>query len=569
MRAKQGALHIIYTWVVVGLAVWQLAVLLPALELDNVRELLAVIFLGVLAECLAVPFTYGRLSGAFVLVLSTFLIYGPAAAAWVSGLAALFGQGIANRGNPVRTVIFNAGQYVLAVAAADRLFQLSGGVQGAVLPVNILPLSVFIISYIAVNHVLVYLYLVPSRHGMQGRVSWLDSIKWDMLTYFFAVPLGILIAMMYGHVGLSGTVLLFFSILAVQLILRFYVRLQVTNMELTAFYKVAKTLEGNPSSTEIMEQILTNAKKAVPFRTGVAYLCPEEGAPHLPVAVTGPYAKELMSTAVYQGEGVAGLALENREPEIIYDSRTHPLARKEPGLCQAMRSLIIVPLFSGSDSLGVIVVGEKRPLVFDDKHLHIMTVLAGQAAVALENYLLNRRLRQSLSRDTLTGLLNFDTLSAIVSECCDSSLESGYPIGLVLLDIDRFKMFNQRYGRSAGEMVLVELATLISSSLRRDDAAARYGGGEFALLLPGAGGTRLVDLAEALLKRVRGQVFLRGEGRSARITVSIGIAEFPRDAGDPAGLFNAAQRALDKAKESGGDRAVPVAMPLVDQCKLF
>lgn len=569
MRAKQGALHIIFTWIVVGLALWQLAVLLPALELDSVRELLLIVLLGVLAECLAVPFTYGRLSGAFVLVLSTFLIYGPAAAAWVSGLATVFGQGIANRGNPVRTVFFNAGQYVLAVAAADGMFRLSGGVQGLVLPVNILPLIVFTITYIAVNHILVYLYLVPNRHGMSGRVAWIDSIKWDMLTYFFAVPLGILIAMMYGHIGLSGTILLFFSILAVQLILRFYVRLQVTNMELTAFYKVAKTLEGSPESTEVMEQILTNAKKAVPFRTGVAYLCPEEGAPYLPVAVTGPYARQLMSTAVYQGEGVIGLALEHREPEIIFDSRTHPLAKKEPGICQALRSLIIVPLFSGSDSLGVIVLGEKRPLVFDDKHLHIMTVLAGQASVTLENYLLNRRLNQVLSRDTLTGLLNFDALWGMVSETLENSPEEGYSTGLILLDIDRFKTFNQRYGRASGEMALVELATLISSSLRRDDAAARYGGDEFALLLPGAGGTRLVDLANTLLKNIRGQTFLRGEGRSARITVSIGIAEFPRDAGDPAGLFNAAQRALDKAKDSGGDRAVPAAAPLVDQCKLF
>lgn len=569
MRAKQGALHIVFTWVVVGLAVWQLVVFLPALDLDSLRELLVIVFLGVLAECLAVPFTYGRLSGAFVLVLSTFLIYGPAAAAWVSGLAAVFGQGIANRGNPVRTAFFNAGQYVLALTAADRLFRFSGGVQGLVQPANILPLLVFTISYFAVNHILVYLYLVPNRQGISGRVSWLDSVKWDLLTYFFAVPLGILIAMIYNHTGLSGTVLLFFSILAVQLILRFYVSLQVTNMELTAFYKVAKTLEGNPSATELMEQILTNAKKAVPFRTGVAYLRPEEGAPYLPVAVTGPFARELMSSAVYQGEGLFGLALENREPEIIYDTRTHPLAKTEPGLCQALRSLIIVPLFSGSDSLGVIVLGEKRPLVFDDKHLHIMTVLAGQAAVALENYLLNRRLSQALSRDTLTGLLNFDSLWGMVSEYCESSPKEDYPIGLVLIDIDRFRVFNQRYGRAAGEMVLVELATLVNSNLRQDDVASRYGGDELALLLPGAGGTRLVELAETLLKRIRGQVFLRGEGRSARITVSIGSAEFPRDAGDPTGLFNAAQRALDKAKESGGDRAVSAAVPLVDQCRLL
>lgn len=559
MRAKRGAFYIIFTWLVVVFAVWRLAFLLPALELDSVRELLLLVFLGVLAECLAVPFAYGRLSGAFVLILSTFLIYGVAAAAWVSGLSTLFGQGIANRGNPVRTVFFNAGQYVLAVEAADGLFRLSGGAQGLPLSANIFPLLIFTISYIAVNHILVNLYMAPDRQGISGHVSWYNSIKWDMLTYFFTVPLGILIAMIYGYIGISGTSLLFFSILAVQLILRFYVRLQVTNMELTAFYRVAKTLESKPNPTEIMEQILANAKRAVPFRTGVAYLRPEEGAPYLPVAVTGLYARQLMSTAVYQGEGVIGLALENREPEIIYDTRTHSLAKKEPGLCRTMRSLIIVPLFSGSDSLGIIVLGEKKALVFDDKSLHIMTVLAGQAAVALENYLLNHRLSQTLSRDALTGLLNFDTLWGIVSGHCASPQAAGYTMGLILLDIDRFKIFNKHYGREAGEMLLVELATLFSSSLRKDDAASRYGGDEFALLLPWAGGAQLVDLAETLLKRIRTQSFLRGEGRSAKITVSIGIAEFPRDASDPDGLFNAAQRALDKAKESGGDRAVPAA----------
>jgi len=564
LRAKQGTLHIVYTWIVAGLAVWQLAMLLPALELDSVRELLAIVALGMMAECLAVPFANGKLSGAFVLVLSTFLIYGPAAAAWVSGLATMFGQGIANRGNPLRTVLFNAGQYVLALVAADWLFTISGGIHGLLQAVNVLPLLVFTVSYIIVNHILVYLYLLPNRHSMAGRTSWLESIKWDLLTYLFAVPLGILIAMMYGFIGLMGILLLFFSILALQLILRFYVRLQVTNRELTAFYKVAKILEGKPESTKVMEEILINAKKAIPFRTGVAYLCPDEGAPYLPVAVTGPYAKELQATAVYPGEGVIGLALENREPEIIFDSKSHPLAKKEPGLCQVLRSLIIIPLFSGKDALGVIVLGEKRPLVFDDKHLHIMTVLAGQAAVTMENYILSHRLSQSFSRDTLTGLLNFDSLSSAVSGLCEKSLEEGFPVGLILLDIDRFKVFNQHYGREAGEMVLLELATLISSSVRKDDSAARYGGNEFALLLPGAGGARLVDLAETLLKRIHGQTFLRGEGRSARITVSIGIAEFPRDAGDPAGLFMAAQRALDKAKESGGDRAVPVAIPLVD-----
>ncbi|MEG3072207.1 MAG: sensor domain-containing diguanylate cyclase [Candidatus Syntrophopropionicum ammoniitolerans] len=562
MRAKQRAYHTILTLLVVGLAVWRLIFLLPALDLDSVRELLLLVFLGVLAECLSVPFAYGRLSGTFVLILSTFFIYGAAAAAWVSGLAALFGQGIANCGNPVRTVFFNAGQCVLAVVVADELFRLCGGVQVLPVSANIFPLLVFTVSYIAVNHLLVHLYMTPDRHAFVGRVSWFDSIKWDTLTYFFTVPLGILIAMIYGYIGLSGTVLLFFPILATQLALRFYVRLKATNVGLTAFYRLAKTLENKPGPIEIMEQVLANAKKAVPYRAGVAYLRPEESTSYLPVAATGLYARQLMSTAVYQGEGLIGLALENREPEIIYDTRAHPQAKKESGLCRTMRSLIIIPLFTTNDLLGVIVLGEKRPQVFDDSNLHIMTVLARQGVMALENHLLGYRLNQALSRDNLTGLLSFNTLWDIVTGRCSSTQAEGFTMGLVLLDIDRFRVFNKHYGRVAGEMLLMQVAALLDNSLRQDDVVSRYGGDEFALLLPWAAGAQLVDQAETLLKNIGRQPFSRGEGRTARITVSIGIAEFPRDAKDPAGLFNSAQRALDKAKEGGGNRVVTAAVPL-------
>ena len=151
-----------------------------------------------------------------------------------------------------------------------------------------------------------------------------------------------------------------------------------------------------------------------------------------------------------------------------------------------------------------------------------MTVLAGQAAVALENYLLNNRLSQVLSRDTLTGLLSFDTLWGIVSEHCASPQAAGYTMGLILLDIDRFKIFNRHYGREAGEMLLAQLATLLGSYLRKDDAASRYGGDEFALLLPWAGGMQLVDLAETLLKRIRVYSFLRGRvGRQKLLSVSV------------------------------------------------
>ncbi|BAF60938.1 hypothetical membrane protein [Pelotomaculum thermopropionicum SI] len=563
MRAKEGIVHVLYNWLVVGAAVWQLYLLFPALDVDRGEELLAVIFLGAMAEWLAVSFPHGQLSGGFALILTSFLLYGPAAAAWTGGLATLLGQGIANRGNPMRTTLFNAGQYVLAAVAAGKAFERCGGVPGLAGFANALPLAAFIASYITVNHVLVYLYLLPKRHILPG-LAWTDAVKWDGLTYLFTVPLGLFMVVVYRHTGPAGVLPLFFSVLALQFILRYHVRLQVANRELTAFYEVARFLEGGPGPAEVLEQILKSAGKAFPFHTGVAYLRSEEKDIFLPAAVTGPYSKQLWSTAVYPDEGLIGWVLSGREPEIIYDSRSDPRTAGETGLVKVLRSLLVVPLLSGREALGVIVLGDKRPAAFEEKHLHIMAVLAGQAAVAVENAVLGARLEQALCQDPATGLLSFGPFSKMVREFCANAGPDGAGAGLILINLDHFRIFNQRYGREAGERVLAELAALIDGNTRKGDLAARYGGDEFALLLPGVNGRRLVEKAEIIWTRIRRNVFLKKEGRAARLTASIGVAEFPRDAGDAAGLFKAAERALKKAKEKGGDRVETAAVAIAD-----
>lgn len=555
MRPKEGFFHFAISWLVVFLAIWLLCNLFSSLDFDRTGELLVIIFLGVLAEWLAVPFPHGQLSGFFTLIIASFIIYGPAATAWITGLATVFGQGIVNRGNPMRTTLFNTGQNVLAAVSAGFAFNLWGGAPGLVSLPNALPLGAFTITYIVVNHLLVYFYLMPQRRRMP-HMAWVETVKWDGLTYLFTVPLGLLVAMIYPFVGLTGALLLFISVLVLQIILRLNIRLQVTNKELTAFYETARYLEENPGSVKILKQVLDNARKVIAFHSAAAYFRSGERDVYLPVALTGPYARQLGNTAVYAGEGITGEVIASREPEVIYDARQDPRTRSDTGLCQVMRSLIVTPLCAGREILGVVVVGDKRPLAFDENHLHFMTVLCSQAAVAVENAVLHERLEHVLSRDNLTGLLTFNSFAGLATEICNSAGKSGYPVGLILVDIDRFKIYNTRYGREAGERLLARMAQLVEEVARRDDLIARYGGDEFALLLPGTGGKRLMGFAEDLRERIRDHTFRCADGLSTRITISLGLAEFPRDAGDLPGLLLAGQRALDKAGQAGGNRVV-------------
>lgn len=550
---RQNLIHIVYTWLVVALATWQLNLLFPALDLDKGAELICLIFLGMLVEWLSVSFTHGQLSANFALVLSTFLIYGPAATAWVSGLAALLGLGIANRGVPVRTTLFNACQYVLAAVVAGYIFKLCGGMAGLVGKENILPLAAFTISYLAVNHMLVYLYLLPKRRFTPYPV-WLDALKWDVLTYLLTVPLGLLVVMIYGYIGLPGTLLLFSFVLALQLIMRFYIRLHEANHELTAFYEVAMYLEKDPEPEEMLNFILNCVRRVFPYHSGVAYLRSGNGNVFVPVAASGPYSRQLYDTAVYKDEGIIGRSLTERKPEIIFDSKNDPRVENEAGLCRVMRSLLIIPLYSGKGTNGVIVLGEKSPMYFDEKHLHLMSILGGQAAIAAEKSALYSNLEYAASHDALTGLLVSDVFYQACSEVCEKLQDKETSVGLMLIDVDYFKIINDRYGRRYGDCLLVELAELIEDSISGDELACRYGGDEFAVLFPNARIRRLVDVAVRLNDEIRNNRFLQSYGREARVTVSIGIAEFPRDASNVASLFIEAQRALEKSKKDGRDR---------------
>ncbi|MEW5721800.1 MAG: GGDEF domain-containing protein, partial [Thermodesulfobacteriota bacterium] len=129
------------------------------------------------------------------------------------------------------------------------------------------------------------------------------------------------------------------------------------------------------------------------------------------------------------------------------------------------------------------------------------------------------------------------------------------PLSLVILDVDDFKLINDAHGHPGGDEVLRRLARLISVSARGGDFPCRYGGEEFALILPGAARKNAVDVAERIRTGFEGQVFPFEPGWDLRITVSLGVAEL-KPGETAAGLLDRADQALYQAKRKGKNRTV-------------
>jgi len=163
--------------------------------------------------------------------------------------------------------------------------------------------------------------------------------------------------------------------------------------------------------------------------------------------------------------------------------------------------------------------------------------------------------RRQANRDPLTSLANRMRFEEALQLEYEAARRSGRPLSLALIDVDNFKHYNDTFGHHTGDLVLQQTARMIRELARRPrDLAARFGGDEFALVLPDTGSEGATQLIDALVSRVRQAGIAVGKGRQARISVTIGLATVvPAADGVPAQLFRDADAALYQAKAAGRD----------------
>jgi diguanylate cyclase (GGDEF)-like protein len=214
-----------------------------------------------------------------------------------------------------------------------------------------------------------------------------------------------------------------------------------------------------------------------------------------------------------------------------------------------------VPLTAARETFGTLVLlGEH----FSEEDRISAVSLAGHASVALDNARLHRMVERQALVDGLTGLANRRHLDQELASNLARAERAGGSVSLILADLDDFKQVNDEHGHACGDTVLREFAALMNEVVREGDTAGRWGGEEFALLLPDTALDGAQRVAERLRQALEEQVILSPEGEPLRVTVSLGVAAYP-DLGGRAELVAAADEALYRAKRAGKNQVVVTA----------
>ena len=280
------------------------------------------------------------------------------------------------------------------------------------------------------------------------------------------------------------------------------------------------------------------------------------------VEIVAEWGPEKSSERVFLPEDCWGL---RRGRMHVVRERTSALICRHVGQ-SAPECYLCIPLVAQGEAVGLLHLQFSAHLdesldVAAQTKLRLVEAVADRVALALANLRLHEAMRQQSVRDPLTGLFNRRYMEESLDRELRRAARGGRSLGILMLDLDFFKHFNDNFGHDAGDAMLREFSGILQSSIRGGDIACRYGGEEFAVILPEASLEATRQRAEVIREKTKHlNVSHRGLGLGT-VTLSVGVVAFPQHGASSEVLFRAADEALYAAKQGGRDRVVVAPLP--------
>ena len=333
-------------------------------------------------------------------------------------------------------------------------------------------------------------------------------------------------------------------------------RLEARVRDLSLLFDLTRSINSTLEPAELLKRVT----EMVGITLGVeefAVVLLDEAEGQLEVAETFgfPADAKVKGLRFALGEGISGLAVQTGELQLVRDTSKEPRYRHYGGRQAGDGSFLSVPLKYKGKVVGLLNFSRPGIDAFRPEEVELLQSVANQAALAIMNARLFQETVELSLTDPLTGTANrrhlFDRLELEVTR----AQRFGNDLSLVMIDIDHFKLFNDRNGHPAGDEVLKGVAAALQRTVRKVDTVARYGGEEFSVILPQIRREEALAVAEKLRRAVEsidfpGTTVLPG----GRVTISVGLAHFPSDAQDLTQLLARADAALYASKNGGRNR---------------
>ncbi|WP_245602602.1 PAS domain S-box protein [Gloeothece verrucosa] len=217
---------------------------------------------------------------------------------------------------------------------------------------------------------------------------------------------------------------------------------------------------------------------------------------------------------------------------------------------------LCVPMMAQGKAVGLFYLSTSEPEKISEVKQQLARAVSEHISLALVNLQLRESLESQSIKDSLTGLYNRRYMEESLKREINLAQRKQHPVGLIMIDVDHFKQFNDNFGHKAGDLILHEVGNFLMANVRSGDIACRYGGEEFLLILPEASLSDSQQRAEQIRKGIKQLNFQQYNSAFTSLTVSIGVACFPAHGKQGETLIQSADMALYQAKNQGRDRVV-------------
>lgn len=328
--------------------------------------------------------------------------------------------------------------------------------------------------------------------------------------------------------------------------------------DLLVFHEIARALTSAPDLESTLTKILSQVQRFSKPETWALLLTDQKQRDLYYAIAEGRFGSRLCNLRVPYGEGMAGWVAQHGEPLVVSEdsSEGSPNPELYANLDFEMRSAVCIPLRSRSRTVGVIQLFNLPPDMLSEYAISFLLVLCDFAAIAIDNANSFHRVQKLTIVDDRTGLFNVRHFEQCLKSEITRSERMGVPLSLIFFDLDHFKSVNDQYGHQVGNRLLGMVGESILSHIRSMDLAFRYGGDEFAILLPGTTKRQAIHVAGRLLSAFREAPRGIHADLSLGVTASFGIASFPEDGNTGAEILEAADARMYEVKGTTGDAMV-------------